>query len=306
MHLAKISFFAGFVVLFSAMGVHADDAASHLPPTVYGYPIGQSVEVLNVTAPEEAKKMGFEYLELALQNLLPLSDVDFSNQVQRISYIGIPAHSGYGFLPADLQVVGNNVDNAHLDDVVRRSLGRVRKLRLKMVVYGKDLAGTRKVPEGFSREVARKQFLEFMQRAAIEAQNRGMTILIEPMPPESADLINTVAEGLEFVEGDGRPNVQLLVDYTSFVQSKEDREVLKRAAPRIGQVEIQNPNGRVYPASADESDYASFFRALKEGGYRGGFSVSGKPGDAVVDGPRAITVLRTLAATFEEDDKSKP
>lgn len=287
------------------MGVHADDAASHLPPTVYGYPIGQSVEVLNVTAPEEAKKVGFEYLDLALQNLLPLSDVDFSNQVQRISDIGIPALSGYGFLPADLQVVGNNVDNAHLDEVVRRSLGRLRKLHLKMVVYGEALNATRKVPEGFSREVARKQFLEFMQRTAIEAQNRGMTVLIEPMPPESTDLINTVAEALEFMDGVGRPNVQLLVNYTNFVQSKEDLEILKRAAPRIGQVKIQNPDGRIYPASAEESDCASFFRALKEGGYRGGFSVYGKASDASVEGPRAIAVLRTLAATFVEDDKSK-
>ena len=66
----------------------------------------------------------------------------------------------------------------------------------------------------------------------------------------------------------------------------------------IRQIEIQNPNGRVYPRSVDEADYASFFRALKAGGYRGGFSVHGGPTDFFTDAPRAIDVLRRLARTL--------
>jgi len=306
MYMNRVSLLAAFFALLGVGRVQAEDAALRLPSPVYGYPIGRCVEMLNTTTPEEAKKVGFEYLEIALQDLLPLSDLDFSNQVQRISDLGIPALSGYGFLPADLRVVGTNVNNAELDAAVRRSLMLARKLHLKMVIYGNGLNDTRKVPEGFSRDAARRQFLEFIHRAAVEAQNQGIMILIEPMPPESADLINTVAEGLEFLDGVGRPNVKLLVEYSKFVQSKEDLGFITAAAKRIGQIEIQNPNGWVYPASADESDYASFFRALKEGGYRGGFSVHGKPGDIFVSGPQAVTLLRTLAATFAEDDKSKP
>jgi sugar phosphate isomerase/epimerase len=278
----------------------ADGVSSTVRPPVPGFPIGRCVQVVSFTTPEEAKKVGFEYLELAMPALLTLSDEAFAKEVARLRGIGLPMISGYGFLPVNLRVIGTNVDNAEVDQAVRQGLSRAKQLGLSLVVYGNGLTGTRKVPEGFSRETARKQFLEFIRRAGDEAQKQGITILIEPLPPESTDLINTVAEALAFVEEVNHSNVQMLVEYSKFVQGKEDLAIIRRAAPHIRQVEIQNPNGWVYPASVDEADYASFFRALKLGGYHGGFSIHGKPGDVIVNGPRAISVLRTLAAAPAE------
>ena len=61
-------------------------------------------------------------------------------------------------------------------------------------------------------------------------------------------------------------------------------------------MEIQNPNGRVYPQLPTESDYASFVKALKDGGYRGGFSIHGAPKNFFEDAPRAIAMLRQVVA----------
>ena len=72
---------------------------------VPGYPVGRCVRVLGVTAPEDAKKIGFEYLELALQDMLPLSEAEFAKTVTRIKAVGLPAISGYGFMPADVMIV---------------------------------------------------------------------------------------------------------------------------------------------------------------------------------------------------------
>jgi sugar phosphate isomerase/epimerase len=294
MNSRKLFFLGSFLVI--TLYGHADDSASVVPPPVPGFPIGRCVQVVGFTTPEEAKKVGFEYLELAMPALLTLSDEAFAKEVARLHGIGLPLVSGYGFLPGNLRVVGTNVDNAELDKAVRQGLSRAKQLGLGMVVYGNGLTGTRKVPAGFSRETARRQFLEFIRRAAIEAKKQEITILIEPLPRESTDLINTVAEALAFVEEVDHPNVQMLVEYSKFVAGNEDLTIIQRAAKHIRQVEMQNPNGWIYPASVDEADYASFFRALKRGGYHGGFSIHGKPGDVFVNGPRAIAVLRTLAA----------
>src|SRR5689334_12060784 len=167
---SKKTFFLSLIL--SVIG-NARAAEPAVPPPVPGYPIGRCVQVLNVKTPEEAKQVGFEYLELALQNLLPLSDEDFAKQVTRIHAIGLPALSGYGFLPGDLKVVGTNVDDAHVDEVVRRSLARVKQFGLSMVMYGNSLTSTRKVPAGFPREKAQKQFVTFMRRAAKEAKSQG-------------------------------------------------------------------------------------------------------------------------------------
>lgn len=271
-------------------------APKALPAPVPDFPVGRCVRVLGVTAPEDAKTAGFEYLELALQDLLPLSDAEFAQTVERLRANGLPALSGYGYLPADLKIVGPDLQPAQIEAQLRRGLDRARQLGLKMVVHGNLLAKGRSVPEGFARDEAWRQLVAFGQLAAKEAAARGLTVLFEPMPPRNTNLVNTVAEGLKLVRAVNDPHFRLLVDYGFFVETKEDLAVLHEAAPYILQVEIQNPDGRVYPRQAGEADYAGFFRALKRGGYRGGFSIHGKPDDFWVDAPRAIALLRGVAA----------
>lgn len=276
-------------------------AGTDLPPAVSGFPIGRCVKVLGVTAPEDAKTVGFEYVELALQDLLPLSDEEFSKTSERLHRLGLPAISGYGFLPSDLTLVGPAADLPRIDTQLHRGLARAHQLGLRFVVYGNLLTAGRTVPPGFSRDQAWSQLVEFGRHAAAEAAKQDLTVLIEPMPLDSTNLVNTVAEALALVKEIASPNFQILVDYDFLIQSKEDLAILTRAAPQIRQIEISNPNGRVYPQRVEEADYVAFFRALKKGGYHGGFSIHGKPTDFFTDAPRAIAMLRTLAAAELSD-----
>jgi sugar phosphate isomerase/epimerase len=282
-----------FSTIFFAVGTNS---FAQLPPPVPGIPIGRCVRVVGVTAPEDAKTVGFEYVELALQDILPLAEKEFEQIVARIRALGIPSISGYGFLPADLKVVGPEADQARVDEHLRRGLSRAARLGLKLVVFGNLNGQSRSAPAGFSRDEARKQLVDFGRRAAQEAKKHGLVVLIEPMPARSTNLINTVAEGLELIRAVRHPSFQMLVDYSFMAQGKEDLTILHEAGRHIRQVEISNPNGRVYPKSADEADYASFFRALKRGGYKGGVSIHGQPTDFFTDAPRAIALLRRLAA----------
>lgn len=287
-------------------GAFGADAPTVVPPSVPGFPIGRCVLVLNITSPEDAKKAGFDYLELNLPDLLPLSDEEFGKVVARLHGIGIPLVSAYGFMPADLKLVGPSVDQAKVDAQLRRGLDRAKQIGVGMVVHGNLISGARSAPEGFSKAEARKQFVDFCRRAAKEGDARGITILIQPMPPSATNLINTVAEGLVLVEEINSPRLKLLVDFTTMIEAKEDFAILHKAAKHIGQIEIQNPNGRIYPISRDESDYVGFFRALKVGDYRGGFSVHGKPGEFWVNAPKALALLRGLAAEELVGVKAKP
>jgi sugar phosphate isomerase/epimerase len=281
-----------------AAGVSIAGAASAAEAPVPGYPIGRCVRVLGVTAPEDAKKVGFEYLELALQDLLPLDDSEFDRVAKRLKVIGIPLLSGYGFLPPKLHVAGPSVDWVEVDAALRRGLGRAKQLGLQMVVFGNLNGESRRMVDGTSPERTQRMMLQFGTFAAGLAEHHGITILIEPLPARSTNAINTVAEVLRLVEAVGSERFQMLADFGYMTEGGEDLSILHRAARHIRQIEIQNPTGRVYPRSADEADYASFFRALKAGGYRGGFSVHGGPTDFFTDAPRAIDVLRRLARTL--------
>jgi len=118
------------------------------------------VQVVGVTAPEDAKTVGFEYLELAIQNVVSLPDAEFDRTVARLKAIGIPLVSGYGFLPADLKVVGPDVSTPSIDEQLRHSLTRAQRLGLTMVVYGNSLTKGRSAPEGFPQEKAWQQLVD--------------------------------------------------------------------------------------------------------------------------------------------------
>jgi D-psicose/D-tagatose/L-ribulose 3-epimerase len=265
---------------------------------VPGFPIGRCVRVLGVTAPEDARRVGFEYLELALQDLLPLPDFEFAAIVQRLRDNALPAISGYGFMPADLKVVGPGVDRAAVDRALRHGIARAAKLQLQMVVHGNLLTAARKAPDGFAITEARRQFADFAERAAKLAAGEGITVLIEPMPTRSTNVINTVAEALELVRTVHHHRLAILADFSFMTQGGEDYAILHTASPRIKQIEISNPNGRIYPAHENEADYTGFMKALRQGQYRGGFSIHGQPKVFAEDAPRAIAMLRGLAKQY--------
>jgi sugar phosphate isomerase/epimerase len=276
---------------------HFDLLSPAIRPPVPNFPVGRCVKVVGVRAPEEAKAAGFEYLELALQELLPLDDAAFEREVTRLRALGLPAVAGYGFLPADLKIVGPDVDTAKLEAGLAHGLARAAKLGLTMVVYGNLNGGSRKAPEGFAQDKAWAQLVDFGKRAADAADKHGITVLFEPMPARQTNMVSTVADAARLARAVNHRRFQLLVDFGYVSEGKEDLATIQQAARQIRLVEMSNPDGRVYPRSPDEADYAPFFRALVKGGYRGGFSVHAKPTIFAADAPRAIATLRELAAT---------
>jgi hypothetical protein len=63
-----------------------------IAPPVPGYPVGWCIRA-NGSAPEEADLAGFEYVELALQDVNDLSDEDFdklASRLQKLAAAGLP------------------------------------------------------------------------------------------------------------------------------------------------------------------------------------------------------------------------
>ena len=80
-------------------------------------------------------------------------------------------------------------------------------------------------------------------------------------------MINTAAEAAALVRAVGHPNFKLLVDHYHMAQEKEDPSIITKIAAHVRHVQIANPNDRKFPMDPGESDYASFFRVIKQGGY---------------------------------------
>lgn len=237
-----------------------------------------------------AKQAGFDYIELGTTELATLSDEDFERAVVEIKQNGLPVPVVNLFLPGTLKVTGPQVNPDDQMAYVKKAFARLSRLGTQIVVFGSG--GARRVPDGFPKDEAFRQLVDFGKRIAPEAQARGLTVAIEPLRRQETNIINTAAEGLDLVEAIGHPNFQLMIDFYHLASEQEDPAIVLRAAPHLRHLHTANPTGRVFPLAWTEFDYAPFFANLKKIGYQRRISVEGTPADFASDAPKSIALLR--------------
>ena len=239
---------------------------------------------------DAVKAAGFDYVELRTSELAALSDVEYGRVAAKIKQTGIPVPVTYLFIPVNIRLTGLSIDKAQQMTYVRRAFERVSKLGTHVVTFGSGPA--RQVPDGFSKEEAFRQLVEFGKRIAPEARGRGITIVIEPQRRQECNIINTAAEGLELVQAVNDPNFQLMVDFYHLAVEKEDPAIIIKARDHIKHLHMANPCGRVFPLKWEEFNYAPFFENLRKIGYAKTISVEARTSDFESDAPRAIGLLR--------------
>jgi sugar phosphate isomerase/epimerase len=249
--------------------------------------VGYCTQLAKIDA---AKAAGFDYVELATSEIAALSDADFEQAAARISQAGLPVPAMNLFLPATLKVTGPDINRDQQMAYVTKAFTRLARLGTTIVVFGSG--GARRVPDGFPKEQAMQQLIEFGRRIAPEARARGITIAVEPLRPEETNIINSAAEGLALVNAVGDPNFQLMVDFYHLASVKEDPAIIVRARDHIRHVHMANPEGRVFPRVFDEYDYAPFFAALRAIGYDRRISIEASTKALEADAPTAIALLR--------------
>jgi sugar phosphate isomerase/epimerase len=253
---------------------------------------------------EKAKNTGFDYAEILVRNFTRLSDEEFAKFLEKHKAVGLPTPVGNNFIPMELKMVGPEIDKDKQIEYVRKAFERGQKLGLKIIVLGSGAA--RKVPDGFSKDEAWKQLVDFGKRIAPEARKRGIVVAVEPLQTKETNTINSAAEGLKWVKAVNHPNFQLMVDFYHLSLEKEDPTILVTAKNNIKHLHIANPNGRKFPLSSDEYDYSAFFAALKKSKYQGGISIEGRTSDYDNEASKALAFLRGAAESGVKPPANPP
>ncbi len=239
---------------------------------------------------DAAKAAGFDYVELGTSEITALPDAEFESALARIKQLGLLVPVTNLFLPATLKVTGPEIDRDAQTRYVQKAFARLSRLGVGIVVFGSG--GARRVPDGFPKEDAFKQLVEFGRRAATEAQSHNITIAIEPLRRQETNIINSAAEGLELVNAINHPNFQLMIDFYHLASENEDPAIVLRAREHIRHLHVANPQGRVYPLVWEEYNYAPFFANLRTIGYDKRISVEASTKDFPGEAPKAIALLR--------------
>ncbi|HEX3744519.1 MAG TPA: sugar phosphate isomerase/epimerase family protein [Bryobacteraceae bacterium] len=253
--------------LLAGLGV----AALPLPAKVGQVEIGVCGSLADF---EKAEQYGFDYYEPGVAAVAALSEDEFAAFAKRVAKSRIRCQSFNSFIRS-LMVVGPKVDRDALMAYMNQALDRCRALGGTIVVWGS--AGSRNVPEGFPRERAWQQIVDFLRMAGPVAQARNIVIAIEPLRHQESNIINTGAEAFRLVREVDHPNVKMIIDYYHLAQEHEDPQILQTAREAIVHLHFANPAGRVWPKDPSEDPgYAPFFAMVKKTGFRGGLSIEGK------------------------------
>lgn len=132
------------------------------------------------------------------------------------------------------------------------------------MVFGSP--GARRIPEGDTAEDAADRLVIALEPALNRAEQHGITLCLEPLPPPEADFILTLEQAMTLVRRIDHPALQTIFDVKSACSEGVSLpQLVQEYAPWIAHVHANDSNRRA-PGYGDV-DFVPILSALKEISY---------------------------------------
>ena len=186
-------------------------------------------------------------------------------------------------------------------EAMRRLIALCAELGGRYLVHGSP--AQRNTPPGVAASTALGWIREALAAAADAARDAGVLYLIEPLPRDETDQVNTLDQAVALVRQVGSPALATMFDAKSaaLAESVPAVELLHRWLPTglIAHVQLNDRNRRG-PGQGDDR-FAPILATLTDHGYRGDIAI--EPFDYVPDGAgcaaRAAGYVRGLLEALE-------
>lgn len=234
---------------------------------------------------------GYSFVEESVQGFLipQKSEAEFNEQLAVCKQSKLPVFACNSFLPGSLKCVGENIVHPEIMEYAETAFRRAKMAGVEIIVFGSG--GSRKIPEGFSTETARQQFVDLCIQLGPIAAKYDVTIVIEPLNKKECNFINTVAEGGEIVKDVNHPNIKLLADIYHMKMDDEGPENIVKYGKYLRHVHIAEKEGRAAPGTHGEN-FKPYFEALKKAKYKGSISIECRWENAETQGLTAIKAIQ--------------
>ena len=230
-----------------------------------------------VCAPLEALEIltdaGYDYFEPSVVGTLQPEHPDgevMPTLLEALAFSRLRPEAYNLLLPGDLKVVGPSTDSVRQKHYLETAFRRGAEIGGKIAVFGSG--GARRVPDGWAREDANAQIASFLTLCGDASERHGMTVEIEPLNSSECNILNSVAEALEFAAELGHPAVGVLSDLYHVTFDRQSYSETLEAAAFLRHVHIAGA-GRRAPIADDHDYLRDYFAVLKKAGYAGRISI---------------------------------
>ncbi|CAL1518612.1 sugar phosphate isomerase/epimerase family protein [Chitinophaga sp. MM2321] len=250
-----------------------------------------------------AKASGFTCMEETVKKLLSpsLTEAEFNKQLPLIRNTRCKLESCNVFIPANIKIVGPEVNEAQVLGYVDTVMQRARIAGIRIIVLGSG--GSRKMPEGIDREAAKQQFIQLARKMGVVAAKYDRTIAMENLNSTETNFINTLAEANEIVTAVNHPNFRLTADIYHMLKENEPAANIEKAKGNLVHCHIAEREKRTPPGVAGD-DFRPYLAALKKIGYSGRIMMECRWTDPVTEyKPAVIYLQRQLREAYGVDPK---
>ena len=126
--------------------------------------------------------------------------------------------------------------------------------------------------DGMTSQEATQAYIEGLASVAQHAEQRGVTVLVEPLSPDQTDVVTSLAEAVSIVEQIGSPAIQTMFDVHNAIKEEDNHcDLIRKYLPYIKHVHVNELDGRE-PGMGDY-DFAALMQTLSDVGYTGWISL---------------------------------
>lgn len=215
----------------------------------------------------QAARAGFDYIELDLNDVLPMEEASYRAMAAEMEAHRLYAEVVSGLLPADLNILGEDVSAKRIHAALDLSFDLAQALGAEIVVF--DCARARVLPPDFDPATAWRQLGNFVRMLQGYAADFHVKAALLPLRRSAADLMNYVSEAALIAAMLRLDRVGVAASSYNMAMEAESLPQLKRTGSLLWHMRTSNVLGNRPPRADDGEDYRALFQALKEMGYAG-------------------------------------
>jgi sugar phosphate isomerase/epimerase len=234
---------------------------------------------------------GYSFIEETVGNFLVPSEDEavFRTKLHTLKESKLPVEVCNVFIPGRMKSVGPAPAHKEILDFATSTFQRARIAGVKIIVFGSS--GSRSVPQGWTKNEAREQFISLGKKIASIAEVHDVVIALEPLNSKECNFINSVAEGGEIVNEINHKNFRLMADIYHMLMENESPDAIFKCGDLLHHVHIAEKTGRSAPGVHNE-DFTPYLKALKDIGYKGRISIECNWKNLAEEAGRALQTIK--------------
>ncbi len=264
--------------------------------------VGQKPEI-GIVQPLERDSLlyadGYRYLSESIAKCFSpsVSDAQFKRVVYAMKHLKTKVIACNLFIPAELKLVGPDVREKPILAYAETVFERCRQAGMTLIVWGSG--GARRIPDGFDKSEARRQFISIAAALAALAKEYGIVLALENLNRSETNFINTLEEAYDIVQNVDQPALRLNADIYHMMKENEAPSIIQKAGKYIVHCEVAEKEARTPPGTKGD-DFRPYFRALKKAHFKGRVMMECRWDNLATQAAPARTELeRQLADAFD-------